>query len=220
MESSIPTPAPATKPASRGRILLYALLPLLLLALLTGAVRLVTDAEQKQAAISDAPPPRRQPRNPDAPRIAPLPPLLKPADTKTRIALEAIVRGQLQAIATQDFVKALSFAVPSLRESTSPERFRTMIESGYAPMLSMKRMEIVNARVQAASSGGKTAMVDVVVVTRSGERMEYGYMLDSVGDDWQVQGVMLRVPRPSDSEQGDGQGNGQIPHILSVSPSL
>ncbi len=222
-----PTPipvSPAPKSASRGRILLYALMPLLLLALLTGAVRLVTDAERRQAALQDAPSPRREPPSPNTLRPAPRSPVLKPADPKTRAALETIVRGQLQAIATRDFTKALSFAVPPLRESTNPEGFRGVIENGYAPMLRMKRVEIADARVQTTVSGGKTAMVDVVVVTQSGEQAKYGYMLRFANAVWQVQGVMTRMTRPPNSTPGDTQGdvqeNTEPPRRFSPTPVL
>ncbi|MBC8142092.1 MAG: DUF4864 domain-containing protein [Armatimonadetes bacterium] len=209
---------PVTERTSRGRILLYALAPLLLLALLTGAVRLVTNAEQKEQALQetgDAPRRNLQSVNPSRMLPAPRPPVLKPADPETRTALETVVRSQLQAIAAQDFAKALSFAVAPLRGSTNPQAFRTVIEAGYAPMLSMKRVEIVNARVQTVSSSSKKAMVDVVVVTRSGEKAEYGYMLQQAGEGWQVQGVMLRVPPP----MPDGQEEGTA-RPLSLSPVL
>ena len=42
------------KPATRGRVFLYALAPIALLALLSGGMRLATDADAKQQAESDA----------------------------------------------------------------------------------------------------------------------------------------------------------------------
>lgn len=204
MEPSTPIlPAdPAPKPRSRRQILLFALAPIALIALLTGAVRLVSDAEQRREAISDAPP-LRQSADPNRPR--PLPPVLTPADKPTQAALEIVVRGQLQAIAAHDFAKALSFAVEPLRGSTNPRGFQTVIENGYAPMLNMKRIDVNDARIQTLQSGLKSAIVDITVVTHTGERAEYGYMLGRVGDGWQVQGVMSRTasrPPRFDDETG------------------
>lgn len=176
-------------PPSRRRVLLYAAAPVVLLILLMTGVRFVSDATQRREAEASAQAEQElrslHPNSPES-RPSPIPMISYKADKATQAELEGVVRGQLRAIADQDFSKALTFAIPGMPH---PEQFGNMIRSGYPAMLTAKKITISPARIQGRKGYIQQALLETEVLTETGTVARFGYML--VGDEkgWRVAGV-------------------------------
>ncbi len=203
------TPGQTEQSPSRRRVLLYAAAPVVLLILLMTGVRFATDAaHQREQTIAADDRQRLLALRPSAPgaRPTPIPVVTYAADKATQAALERVVRGQVEAIGKQDFEKALAYAMPDIRKNTQPARFGDMIRRGYAGMLGVKEITVEPARIQKRAGGDeRQAFLQVEVLTATGTRARFGYILMGGPDGWEVAGV---VPDYNTMRGGGGGGNG------------
>ena len=202
-EPEIPAPYLELENKRKRNVLLYALAPLVLLALLTAGVRLVGDTARKKEAEAEAvtrqqwSAAREQGKNVRKKNQLMIPKsAITLADAKTQSALAAVVRGQLEAIKKQNYQKALTYATPALQSSMRPDAFADMLQHGYSPLLSIKSILIghaqLNSRLISGGNAFQQAYVPVEIHTTSGGVVTYAYLLQGTSGSWQVLGVTIQ----------------------------
>jgi len=199
-----------------------AAVPMLLLLVLTAGMRLVQtitppdDPEPPLPRLRGISPPPSQPR-------------VKNVDAKLQATLQKVVVGQIQAMRSGDYKAALTFSVPGFRARLTPDRFRTMIETQYAPLATWRR-----EKCHTAIMSGKTASIMVQVADASGAENAYLYSLAQVNDQWLVAGCSEafttekfpvrfpvlpglpygRMPRLKESVSPDEQGRNDVSTLV------
>ena len=118
-------------------------------------------------------------------------PVAGPVDDKTQQRLQKVVSKQLSAFAHNDFVSALGCSVPEFRQSWTPDAFRQLIRSGYAPMMDYRKATFGPAR-RAADS----AFMPVEIVTAQGNTVAYMYILRHLGHSAIGQTTLKKAPGP------------------------
>jgi hypothetical protein len=113
----------------------------------------------------------------------------------TRLAVHAVVDGQLAALQAGRFDVAYTFAARGIREQFSAAVFAEMIRRGYAPLLGHRARRLGLVR-----DDERRAYVDVTLVDAQNRPIRYRYELTREGADWRIAGV---VALPGESGRGD-----------------
>ena len=144
------------------------------LLLLCGAGMRVIPVIWNQAGVTDS----------DAARALPerhsLPPFVS-VDAKTQGVLEARTGSQMKAIRAGDYASALMLSVPEYRRTQTPESFKRMIFSGYAPLASNAKPSFKTAR-----ANGTTALLPTTLESVDGTKISYIFVLQKVDGKWYV----------------------------------
>lgn len=213
------------------KAVLRAAAPVLALLVLALGVRLLPSAMGNSDTGTDQTPLLRPGRHtkgsmrPKKPAAIPVaPPKVTPA---TQQALQKVVTGQLAAFARNDFATALHFAAPQMRQSWSPESFRQMVQSGFAPLLSYRRASFAPARM-----AGDTVIMPVVITDANGSNTGFLYMFHQARPndfplpdtaakntrrgEWYIDGVSPLPMSDGDGPAGlpyPGYGDGGSPNV-------
>ena len=186
---------------SRRRVLILVLAPVAIVLALTAGMRLVSETAHRKEAAEDAQfrkqflssigPPGKDHVRPEARIVSPP----RPADAATQAKIEQSVRGQLEKMNAGDFAGALEFSEAHFRQAMTPDHFRQMLQQGFAPLLTMQDVSFQSASVQ-TNATNKTAqgIIQATIKTKSGEKVNYRYMLVSVDNKWYVYGVIPAYP--------------------------
>jgi len=102
------------------------------------------------------------------------------------VAIRQVIEGQLDALAQDDAVRALSFAAPEIRESFPvPEQFLAMVERGYPMVYRHTSVRFLLVRV-----GYRMSLQFVRMADREGNVWVVAYrLLRQPGGGWLIGGV-------------------------------
>lgn len=108
----------------------------------------------------------------------------RPSTAAVKEKLRAVVRGQLDAFARQDFPAAYAFAAPEIQEQFSLADFEKMVKSTY-PIIANSTEAVFGLILD----DGSNALVNVRIVGRNQGSVNYQYLLEKVGEQWRIGGV-------------------------------
>ena len=103
-----------------------------------------------------------------------------------REAVAEVIRDQIEALRAGDWPRAFRHAVSGMAARLGPERFRRMVEEGYAPLL-----DSAAARVEHVEVEGDEASARVSLVAPDGSLIGARYELTREDGEWRVSGVTL-----------------------------
>jgi len=114
-----------------------------------------------------------------------------PAPALSGAAHQAVISAQVEAFQADDFVRAFSYASPTIRDLfRTPENFAAMVKRGYPMVWRTRDLHYLEARSIAGALWQK-----VLVTDAKGERFLLDYRMIRIGGRWRIDAVqMLTLP--------------------------
>ena len=110
----------------------------------------------------------------------------KSSTSEVKVQLKTVVDGQLTAFRKGDWAAAYKFAAKGIRDKFSLADFEKMVRTNYAAIADSK--ESVFGLMM---DDGKTALVNVRVVGKNEESLNYRYYLQREDQEWRISGVVV-----------------------------
>jgi Domain of unknown function (DUF4864) len=98
--------------------------------------------------------------------------------------LRGVIQSQLAAFRQDDYPRAYTYASAAVKAQVALPAFERMVKLGY-PLIAQSR----SAQFGVTFDNGEQAVVNVVIVGRSGHARHYRYILQKEGTSWKVFGV-------------------------------
>jgi acyl CoA:acetate/3-ketoacid CoA transferase alpha subunit len=111
---------------------------------------------------------------------------------ETRVAIAAVVEGQLAAIRRGDMAAAYRFAAAGIRRQFTEAQFGAMVRQGYQAIARHR-----HATVGAVFDDSARAVASVVITGADRTRRHFTYVLLREEGGWRIGGVQ-ETPAPSD----------------------
>jgi hypothetical protein len=167
------------------RNFLAAALPVFLLLILVGVMRLISSTN---TLPEEAPAPRLEGRT-GTPKM-PSPPPSRPADAATQKLVAAQVAGQVAAFHKRDYGKALTYSAEGFRKIMTAERFGQMIDNDYPGLTNSTHQTIGQARLTK-----DVAVLEIATDGAEGQQFSYQYTLIKEKGKWCITGC---IPLPNE----------------------